>query len=112
MTKKLFREALLDINSSSLNRFLAGEGQDQAGNITYKRAYCFFEQKRLLGGAPKSLSRRKNEIECSGGFPPTKPRPARMFYPTRNGGWTCSFKKPAGYYGPGYDGPGYDMPRF
>jgi hypothetical protein len=57
-----------DLNSNSLNRFLAGKNQDQCGNITYKRAYVFFEKLRILEGKPKSSKRLSNEANQPQGF--------------------------------------------
>jgi hypothetical protein len=51
-----------------MNPFLAGENQDQCGNITYRRAYTFFEKKRILEGEPKTARRRKNEKENPMGY--------------------------------------------
>jgi hypothetical protein len=62
------------VNSNSLNRFLAGKNQDQAENITYRRAYAFLEKKRILEGAPKSKPRLKNEMEHAAGFVLERPR--------------------------------------
>jgi len=74
MTKSSFLSALGGINSNSLNTFLSGKRQDQAGNVTYRRAYVFFEKLRLLEGKPKSPARIRNEIEYPFGFPLEKPR--------------------------------------
>ena len=75
LSKKNFLQyALLGVNSNSLNTFLAGKRQDQAGNITYRRAYVFFEKLRILEGEPKSSARLMNEIEHPYGFPLEKPR--------------------------------------
>ena len=68
MTKKAFCLALDNLNSNSLNRFLAGKGQDQCGNITYRRAYVFFEKLRILEGQSKSAARLRNEVEKPSGF--------------------------------------------
>lgn len=63
VTKKSFCLTLGNLNNNSLNRFMAGKKQAQAGNITYQRAYTFFEKKRLLEQEPKSKARIKNESE-------------------------------------------------
>lgn len=68
VTKKAFCLALGNLNSNSLNRFLAGKGQDQCGNITYRRAYVFFEKLRILEGQSKSANRLRNEEEKPSGF--------------------------------------------
>ena len=47
-TKAAFLRALGNLNSNSLARFMAGKKQDQCANVTYKRAYIFFEKQRLL----------------------------------------------------------------
>jgi hypothetical protein len=74
VTKKSFLDALDNLNSNSLNRFLAGKGQDQCGNVTYVRAYVFFEQWRILEGKPKSAARRKSEAENPRGYSLVKAR--------------------------------------
>lgn len=68
MTKKAFCLALDNLNSNSLNRFLTGKGQDQCGNITYRRAYVFFEKLRILESQSKSAARLRNEVEKPSGF--------------------------------------------
>lgn len=45
-----------------------GENQDQCGNVTYRRAYVFFEKKRILGGEPKTFRRLKSEKEIPMGY--------------------------------------------
>ena len=77
MTKTDFCSALGGINSNSLNTFLAGVGQDQCGNVTYRRSWEFFEKLRILEGEPKSIVRRRNEIEMPYGFRLEKARPPR-----------------------------------
>jgi hypothetical protein len=67
VTKISFCDAL-DVNQNSMNTFLAGENQDLCGNITYRRAYAFFEKKRILEGEPKSPCRRKSEKENPMGY--------------------------------------------
>lgn len=74
MNKAMLLEALGNINTGSMNRFLSGKGQDQCGNITYRQAYIFFEKLRVLEGKPKSKARLKNEAEKSGGFSLVKER--------------------------------------
>jgi hypothetical protein len=75
MTKAELCRALDHTNPGSLTKFLAGKQQDQAGNVTYKRAYKFLEQKRLLEGKKKSKARLKNETEQPPtGFRPQAPR--------------------------------------
>lgn len=74
MTKSNFLLALGGLNSNSLNTFLAGKRQDQAGNVTYRRAYVFFEKLRILEGKPKSAARIGNEMEHPYGFSLEKPR--------------------------------------
>lgn len=68
MTKAAFLRALGNLNSNSLARFVAGKKQDQCANITYKRAYTFFEKQRLVEGKAKSAARMRNECEQIGGF--------------------------------------------
>lgn len=67
-TKAAFLRALGNLNSNSLARFMAGKKQDQCANVTYKRAYIFFEKQRLLEGKAKSSARLANESEKIGGF--------------------------------------------
>ena len=75
MTKSNFMLfALGGLNSNSLNTFLAGKRQDQAGNVTYRRAYVFFEKLRIFEGKHKSSARIGNEIEHPYGFSLEKPR--------------------------------------
>lgn len=80
VTKAMFCRALGNINQNSLNPFLMGKKQDQCGNITYQRAYEFFEKKRLLDGEPKSKPRLKNEQEHPSGFSLVKERQARWVF--------------------------------
>ena len=80
VTKKSFLDALDDLNSNSLNRFLAGKGQDQCGNMTYVRAYVFFEQMRILEGKPKSAARRKSEAEHPHGYSLVKARAGKWVF--------------------------------
>lgn len=74
ITKAMLLKALGDINSNSLNRFLRGKQQDQCGNVTYKKAYVFFEKLRLLEGEPKSSKRLSSEAENPSGFRTVKAR--------------------------------------
>lgn len=80
VTKVDFCFILGGVNSNSLNRFLAGKAQDQAENITYRRAYAFFEKKRILEGGAKSKARIKNEMEHASGFALERPRLQRWFF--------------------------------
>jgi hypothetical protein len=80
VTKVDFCSILGGVNSNSLNRFLAGKAQDQAENITYRRAYAFFEKKRILEGGAKSKARIKNEMEHASGFALERPRLQRWFF--------------------------------
>jgi len=77
MTKCYLMLALDGINSNSLNKFLSGKHQDQCGNVTYRKAYLFFEKFRVLEGRPKSASRNCNEFEHPHGFSLEKARPAK-----------------------------------
>lgn len=78
-TKSILLTALGNINSNSMNRFLAGKKQDQRGNVTYKEAYVFFEKLRILEGLPKSAARVKSEAEHPNGFSIVgKPKGARF----------------------------------
>jgi hypothetical protein len=60
--------ALGGVSTSSLRRFLAGKNQDQAVNVVYRRAYVFFEKKRILEGQAKSNARLNNEANHPRGF--------------------------------------------
>ena len=60
---------------NSLNPFLMSKKQDKAGSIAYRRAWVFFEKKRLMEGEKKSKARVKNEAAHPDGFsldPPTR----------------------------------------
>ena len=83
MTKAVLLQALGNLNSNSLNRFLAGKKQDQCGNVTYKAGYVFFEKLRILEGQKKSAARTKNEREHPTGFSLTKSRGGKWVF----GGW-------------------------
>jgi hypothetical protein len=77
-------------------------------NGTYWAAAKFLEAERQAKACGKRKAPPMAEITNRvAAAAPKKPRRARMWYPTRNGGWTCAFKKPAGYNGPGYDMPGF-----
>ena len=69
VTKKDFCNALGGLNANSLNSFLASKKQDKAGCLAYRRAWVFFEKKRLMEGKPKGKSRTKNEEKYPSGFP-------------------------------------------
>ena len=77
MTKTYFCAALGGINSNSLNTFLSGVGQDQCGNVTYRKSWVFFEKLRIWEGEPKSAARIMNEMEMPYGFRLKKARPPR-----------------------------------
>lgn len=83
ITKAAFCSALDNLNNNLLGRFLGGKGQDQCGNITYARAYVFFEKLRILEGKPKSASRKKNEAEKPQGFSLVKARANQWFLMAR-----------------------------
>ena len=57
-----------------------GKKQDQCGNIAYRRAYEFFEKKRILEGERKTARRLKNEAEHPGGFSLVKERNAMWIF--------------------------------
>jgi hypothetical protein len=67
-----------------------GKNQDQCGNITYRRAYEFFEKKRIVDGEAKSARRRKNEAEHPGGFSLVKERAGKWVLAPR-AGWAYSY---------------------
>jgi len=77
ITKAMLLKALGDINSNSLNRFLSGKQQDQCGNVTYQKAYVFFEKLRIMEGKAKSTKRLSNEEQNPQGFSTTKARAGR-----------------------------------
>ena len=91
VTKSDFCSALGGINSNSLRTFLMGKKQDQCGNVTYRRAYAFFEKKRVLEGLAKSARRLKNEVEHPNGFSLEKESDFRKVYvaaaSSYRGGW-------------------------
>ena len=95
VTKNLFlQEAMGNLNSNSLNRFLAGKKQDQCGTITYKRSYVFFEKLRIMEGKAKTKKRLKDEAENPQGFSTKKERAGYVLYfnpslvgLSRGGGW-------------------------
>ena len=65
--KAMFVRAI-GVHYNSLDRFLAGKGQDQRCNGAYGPIYFFFEQHRLFHRQPKSKEREKNELEQPEGF--------------------------------------------
>jgi hypothetical protein len=65
--------ALAGANANSLNKFLSAKKQDGRSNMTYKRAWVFFEKMRLMDGTPKSNARVKNELEQPSGFSTNRP---------------------------------------
>jgi len=67
ITKTNFMRAL-NLNGKTLNKLLASEGQEQAGNPCYKAAYIFFEKQRILEGRAKSAARLQNEAKYDTGF--------------------------------------------
>jgi len=67
ITKTNFMKAL-NLNGKTLNKLLASEGQEQAGNPCYKAAYIFFEKQRILDGRAKSAARLENEAKYDSGF--------------------------------------------
>jgi len=91
VTKTDLCAALGDINSNSLRTFLMGKKQDQCGNVTYRRAYAFFEKKRVLEGGAKTARRLKNETEHPNGFSLEKERNFKQVYvvaaSSYRGGW-------------------------
>lgn len=70
VTKAAFLStALGGLNSNSLGRFLMTKKQDGAGQLAYRRAWVFFEKKRLMEGKPKSKTRVKHEAQYPQGYP-------------------------------------------
>ena len=76
VTKVSFcRSALGGINGNSLNTFLSNKGNHGCANVTYRRAYLFFERLRLHEETPKTKARLDNECEYYPvGFSITPPR--------------------------------------
>lgn len=68
LTKADFCRALGGINPGSLAHFRGSKNENGSGNITYRRAWVFFEKKRILDGEPKSAQRIQNEEEYPEGF--------------------------------------------
>ena len=87
VTKSDFCTALGGINSNSLRTFLMGKKQDQCGNVTYPRAYAFFEKKRIMEGKKKTARRVKNEAEKPTGFSLEKERAGKWVFSAPRGGW-------------------------
>jgi hypothetical protein len=58
----------LDVHGNSLRAFLLGKDQEQCENITYKRAYIFFEKLRIAQGEKKTFRRLQNEEKFPDGF--------------------------------------------
>ena len=87
VTKSDLCTALGGINSNSLRTFLMGKKQDQCGNVTYLRAYAFFEKKRIMEGKKKTARRVKNEAEKPTGFSLEKERAGKWVFSAPRGGW-------------------------
>ena len=87
VTKSDLCTALGAINSNSLRTFLMGKKQDQCGNVTYLRAYAFFEKKRIMEGKKKTARRVKNEAEKPTGFSLEKERAGKWVFSAPRGGW-------------------------
>jgi hypothetical protein len=66
------------VHGNSLGAFLRGIDQDQCSNVTYHRAYAFFEKLRIAEGRPKTLRRLQNERYLPDGFKLTKPGDAAL----------------------------------
>jgi len=64
--------ALIAVHGNSLRAFLGGQNQEQCENLTYQRAYMFFEKLRIEEGRPKTLRRLQNEEYYIDGFRLTK----------------------------------------
>jgi hypothetical protein len=73
----LCRSALGGINSNSLGTFLSNKGNHGCANVTYRRAYHFFERLRLHEGTSKTKARLDNECEHPEGFSIEPPRTHR-----------------------------------
>jgi hypothetical protein len=102
----------LGVNSNSFRKYMNPKTYkyqwSAIQNGTYWAAAKFLEAERQAKACGKRKAPPMADTTNRVAVPaPKKPRPARMWYPTRNGGWVCAFKKPAGYNGPGYDMPGF-----
>lgn len=60
--------AHIAVHGNSLRAFLGGKNQEQCENLTYQRAYVFFEKLRIEEGRPKTLRRLQNEEYLVHGF--------------------------------------------
>ena len=60
--------AAIGVHGNSLRAFLQGVNQEQCTNVTYRRAYVFFEKLRITEGIPKTLRRLQNEEYLPNGF--------------------------------------------
>ncbi|EGZ18981.1 hypothetical protein PHYSODRAFT_301415 [Phytophthora sojae] len=71
VTKATFLRALGNVNSNSLRRFMSLRGAGAgAANEAYRKAFAFFEKKRILDGEEKTAERLKNEyMQGPEGFP-------------------------------------------
>ncbi|KAJ3114604.1 hypothetical protein HK100_001605, partial [Physocladia obscura] len=69
-SKSAFLFALENVNSSSLGSFLAQRGPEAGHGIVayHRKAYAFFEKKRIAFNEPKTPKRIKNETEYPDGF--------------------------------------------
>ncbi|GMF20766.1 unnamed protein product [Phytophthora fragariaefolia] len=70
VTKAMFLCALGNVNSNSLRRFMGLRRGAGAANEVYRKAYAFFEKKRILDGEEKTVKRLANEdLQGPEGFP-------------------------------------------
>ncbi|KAE9356744.1 hypothetical protein PR003_g2181 [Phytophthora rubi] len=71
VTKAAFLRALGNVNSNSMRRFMCLRGgRDGAANEAYRKAFAFFEKKRILDGEEKTAKRLRNEyMQGPEGFP-------------------------------------------
>ncbi|EGZ18979.1 hypothetical protein PHYSODRAFT_499398 [Phytophthora sojae] len=70
VTKAAFLRALGNVNSNSMRRFMSLNRGAGAANEVYRKAYAFFEKKRILDGEEKTVQRLANEdLQGPEGFP-------------------------------------------
>ncbi|KAG6612224.1 Major Facilitator Superfamily (MFS) [Phytophthora cinnamomi] len=70
VTKADFLRALGNVNSNSMRRFMSMRRGAGAANEMYRKAYAFFEKKRILDDEEKTVQRLVNEdLQGPEGFP-------------------------------------------
>ncbi|KAE9039472.1 hypothetical protein PR003_g2182 [Phytophthora rubi] len=70
VTKAAFLRAMGNVNSNSMRRFMSLRRGAGAANEVYRKAYAFFEKKRIVDGEEKTVKRLANEdLQGPEGFP-------------------------------------------